>query len=80
MKEILNVKKSEAKQIGLWGICILDSKSNYLMISRDGCFTFEYFCGSKQDVLNYEGEYKKYEWRLTDLKKLKHGDVCRVEY
>lgn len=80
MKERLNVTKSEAKQIGLWGVCILNKDYDHLMITKEGKFIFEYFAGSDQDILYYEDEYKDYEWRLTEIKDLEQGNIIKCIY
>lgn len=80
MKPRMNVTKAEAKQIGLWGVCILNKDYDHLMITKEGKFIFEYFAGSDQDILYYEDEYKDYEWRLIENKRLlNRGDVVKVE-
>jgi hypothetical protein len=37
--------------------------------------------GCSVDIkLSYENEYKDYEWRLTDIKDLKQGDIIKCIY
>ena len=79
MKERLNVIKAEAKQIGLWGEAIC-SESDYLMICDDGQMIFDIYGFSDDTRLDYETEYKDWEWVLTDINYLKRGDVCKVIY
>jgi hypothetical protein len=80
MKERMNVTKKEAEQIGLWGECIVNNEYDYLMITTQGQFIFEYYAGSDDSILKYEDEYKDYEWRLTDINYLNQGDICKVIY
>ncbi len=77
MKTRLNVLKKEAEQICLWGEAIYN-EGNYLMICDDGQMVFDIYGGSDDTKLSYENEYKDYEWRLTDIKDLQQGDVCKV--
>lgn len=74
MKTRLNVLKKEAEQICLWGEAICNEE-NYLIICDDGQMVFDIQGGSDDTKLSYENEYKDYEWRLTDIKDLKQGDI-----
>lgn len=77
LKTRLNVLKSEAEQICLWGEAIYN-EGNYLMICTDGQMVFDTYGGSDDTKLSYENEYKDYEWRLTDINNLNQGDVCKM--
>jgi hypothetical protein len=79
MKTRMNVTKSEAKQIGLFGNAVLGNNSEMYIDARGG-FYFNYFNGNDQTILTHENEYKDYEWRLTDINYLKQGDICKVIY
>lgn len=72
----MNVLKSEAKEICLWGEAIC-SESDYLMICYDGQMIFDIYGFSDDTRLDYETEYKDYEWVLTDINYLKQGNVCK---
>lgn len=79
MKTRMNVTKKEAEQICVWGEAIC-SESDYLMICDDGQMEFGIYSGSDDTKLSYENEYKDYEWRLTEIRDLKQGDVCMKHF
>ena len=79
MKTRMNVTKKESEQIYLWGEAIYDNDC-YMYITQKGMMVFDIYGGSEDTKLSYENEYKDYEWRLTDIKDLKQGDICKVIY
>lgn len=72
MKQKMNVKKYDAKQITVNGRGLLTDVQKLSIFN--GILTF---CSSSgYDNLSWLDCYKDYEWRLTNVKDLEQGDVC----